>query len=105
MIILVLGALLIVVGVSSISFPELVNSLKENDHQQWKTLGSPPSHAFSQTIGVFSWVLSKGYEQSASSSVIELGSKVFKKALIAKYLLLSGVVFLFVGFTITLINA
>jgi len=104
MLVLVLGALLIVTGVVSMSFPELVNSLKENDHQQWETLGSPPSYAFSKTTGVYSWVLSKGYERSDNPEVNKLGVKALKKALFAKYALLSGVAFLVIGFIIALFN-
>lgn len=105
MIILVLGALLIVVGVSQLSFPDMVNSIKENDHQQWTALGSPPAYAFSKTMGVFSWVLSRGYENSQSPEVVALGRKSLKKALTAKYALLAGVALLASGFVVALVGA
>lgn len=104
MTVLAIGALLIVIGILSISFPQLANSLKANDHQQWELLGSPPPYAFSKTIGVFSWILSHGYEKSASEEVMTLGKKALVKALIAKYSLLMGAVLLAVGFALALLT-
>lgn len=105
MIILTLGAILIAVGASQLSFPGLVNSLKENDHQQWTTLGSPPTYAFSKTLGVFSWILNRGYENSQSPEVVASGRKCLGKALFAKYSFLAGVLLLIIGFVVALAGA
>jgi hypothetical protein len=105
MIILVLGFLAILVGALSIQFPDLVKSLKENDFKQWEVLGSPPEYAFSKSIGVFSWVLDHGYEQSSSADVKLLGAKALSKAMLAKYALLLGVALVVLGFITTLSSA
>ncbi len=98
MIILTLGLLLIIAGALSIRFPDMVDSLKANDRSQWELLGSPPSYAFSKTIGVFSWILSRGYEQSPSPDVHRLGERYLNRARFAKYAMLCGAVLLSVGF-------
>ena len=104
MILLVPGMLLIIVGALSIRFPELVASLKKNDILQWQLLGSPPSHAFSKTIGVYSWVLEHGYEKSQSNEVSDLGKKSLHRALFAKHSLLIGVALVLCGFIAALIG-
>ena len=101
MLILVIGMLLIVSGVYFISFPELVDALRKNDHGQWLDLGSPPRHAFSKTLGVYLWVLQHGYQQSISNEVIQLGEQALQKAKIAKYCLTSGVLLVVIGFFYT----
>lgn len=105
MLILVAGMLLIVLGASLLRFPDLVESLRKNDHSQWELLGSPPAYAFSKTIGVFSWVLSRGYENSSSTEVSALGSEAFKKAIFAKYSLLIGVALVAGGFFVAVAMA
>lgn len=100
MLILTLGALLIVIGAVSMSFPKLCESLKLNDPEQWKTLGSPNGHSFADlggTSGVFTWVLQHGYEKSQSSDVVKLGVTALRKARFAKYSLQLGVVVGFVA--------
>lgn len=101
MAVLILGAVLIIVGALAISFPELCASLKSKDPDRWKLLGSPHGYAFSDlgsTIGVFTWVLSRGFESSPSDEVGALGKKALSKALFAKYCLLAGTFLALVGF-------
>jgi hypothetical protein len=105
MIILSLGMLLIIVGALSISFSDLCQSLKLNDEAQWKTLGTPIGISFTdlgKTIGVYSWVLGFGYEQSQNAEVVNLGKAALKKALFAKYTMMWGCIFLVLGFFLAL---
>lgn len=106
MIILAIGAILIVVGAISVSFPELCAALKNNDEAQWKQLGSPYGNTFThKTAGVFTWVLARGYAESSSEEVVVLGKKARTKALVSKYILLTGVALVCSGFAVALINA
>ena len=102
MTVLVIGMFLVICGALSMGFPELVESIKKNDRQQWEVLGSPPAYAFSKTIGVFSWVLGRGYEHCTNEEIVSLGRKVRPKALFAKYSMLVGVCMIAVGFVYTL---
>ncbi|ARU29222.1 hypothetical protein [Cellvibrio sp. PSBB006] len=101
MIILSIGMLLIVVGAVSISFSDLCCALKLNDESQWKTLGAPVGISFAdlgKTIGVYSWVLGFGYEQSHNAEIVNLGKAALKKALFAKYTMMWGCIFVVLGF-------
>jgi|SRR5690606_6076991 len=105
MVILSLGMLLIVVGALSISFSDLCQSLKLNDEGQWKTLGAPIGTSFTdlgKTIGVYSWVLGFGYEQSQNAEIVNLGKAALKKALFAKYTMMWGCIFVVLGFFLAL---
>lgn len=105
MIILSLGMLLIIVGAVSISFSDLCHALKLNDESQWKTLGAPIGVSFAdlgKTIGVYSWVLGFGYEQSQNTDIINLGKAALKRALFAKHTMLWGCVFVSLGFFLAL---
>jgi len=104
MTLIVLGLLFIVSASLFIQFPELVKSLKTNDEIQWKLLGSPTIYGSSKMISVFSWVLNRGYEKSPSPEVVVLGQIAFKKALILKYTLMIGVVFILLGIALALFN-
>lgn len=90
--------LFIMIGVFSIRFPELVACLKKHDSHQWKLLDSPPIYAFSKSIGVYSWILEHGYEQSKSCEVKTLGLKSLHRALFARHTILLGVALVIIGF-------
>jgi len=99
---LAVGALLILVGVFNLSFPELIRTLKANDLPQWEALGSPPPYAFHKTVGVVSWVLAHGYKNAFSAEIVHEGESALKKAVFAKYALITGVLCLVLGFIVTL---
>ena len=97
--------LLIVAGAVSISFSDLCRSLKLNDESQWKILGAPIGLSFvdlGKTIGVYSWVLGFGYEQSQNAEIVTLGKAALKRALFAKYTMAWGCIFVVLGFSIAL---
>jgi hypothetical protein len=105
MIILSLGLLLIIIGAVSISFADLCRALKLNDESQWKILGAPVGISVTdlgKTIGVYSWVLGFGYEQSQNTEIIHLGKAALKRALFAKYTMLWGCIFVVLGFFLAL---
>lgn len=105
MVILSLGMLLIVIGAVSISFSDLCRALKLNDESQWKMLGAPIGVSFAdlgKTIGVYTWVLGFGYEQSRNQDVVNLGKAALKKALFAKYTMVWGCIFVVIGFFLAL---
>lgn len=107
MIILTLGVVLIVVGAVSISFSDLCRSLKLNDQNQWRVLGAPSGTSFidlGKTIGVYSWVLGFGYEQSPNAEIVNLGKTALKRALFAKYTMAWGCLFVVSGFFMALLG-
>lgn len=108
MILLALGAFLIVLGALSLSFPVFCEKLKRYDEANWRLLGSPNGYSFADmglSSGTFSWILAQGYKKSPSEEVVAEGNKAFKKALFAKYALVSGCAFLCVGFGLALASA
>lgn len=102
MVVLVLGCFLLLGGVLLIRFPQFVALLRDNEPEQWQLLGAPPAHSFSKAIGVFNWVLARGYERCHDSSIVCEGRVVYRKALLAKQLMLAGVAFIVVGFCLQL---
>lgn len=102
MLLLVLGFMMTVSAALFIDFPDLVRALRTNDQDRWFTLGSPPEHAFSKSLGVFSWVLNHGFEQSSSKEVVFLGAQAYKKAITAKYMCLAGISLVIAGFALAL---
>ncbi|MCB2386784.1 hypothetical protein [Thalassolituus alkanivorans] len=101
MLFILIGSFLLIAGLLSINFEGLTQSLKEQDKAQWTKLGSPEGSSFidlGKTLGMFSWVLNQGYESSESPEVKERGRSDFKKAIIARRLLLSGSSLLIIGF-------
>ena len=102
MFILALGMLMAISGAMQIQFPKLVESLKMADKRQWELLGAPAKYDFSKTIGVYIWVLAEGYEELHDDNVVKLGRKAFKKALLAKYLMVTGIFLIVFGFIISL---
>ena len=105
MILLLIGAVFVALGSISISFPELCESLKRNDEQQWRKLGSPSGLSFrdlTRCIGVYSWVLKLGYKNSSSEDVKRLGAQAFRKARLTRYAIISSSFIAIIGFWITL---
>ena len=105
MVLVIMGGLLLFAGAFALRFPQLVDALHSDDRELWKTLGSPPPYAFSKTLGVFSWILSRGYEQSKSVAVQEQGRKALPRALFAQYTMLLGVVLLISGAVTALLES
>lgn len=108
MMLLAVGAMLIVLGSLSISFPQFCESLKREDPVNWERLGSPNGYSFADmglSSGTFSWILAQGYKNSCSEKVVQEGQRVYKKALFAKYSLVAGCAFCCVGFGIALASA
>jgi hypothetical protein len=100
MILLVFGFLLIVIGVFNINFPALAQVLKEYDLNQYNKLGKPTGFNImdnGKTLGLFSWVLNKGYETSNNAQILTIASKAYARALLAKYTMIGGVVLMIVG--------
>lgn len=105
MLVLVLGSFLIIAGVLSIRFPDLSKALFQYDMAQWERLGSPDGYSFSdlgKTIGLYSWVLSYGYQNSQSEEVQILGTQARKRAKFAKYIMQTGVALIVIGFVASL---
>ena len=105
MVLMIIGGLSFFTGVLALRFPRLVEALHGDDRPLWETLGSPPPYAFSKTLGVFSWILARGYEQSKSALVRELGRKSLPRALFAQYAMLLGVALLVSGAVVALVDS
>lgn len=102
MILLVIGFFVIVSGILAMGYPELVQALKEEDSETWHALGSPPPRAFHKTIGVYLWLLGKGYQSSKSENVRILGEKARPRSKFTKMALLLGVGLIILGFGLAL---
>lgn len=98
MILLAIGIVLVTAGILSIRFPELSDSLKQHDHQQWQILYSTKRLPLS--LGVYNWVLNHGYEQSASGDVISTGKKALHQAQLAQHLIHVGIALSIIGFIV-----
>lgn len=106
--ILLIGMILIVVGVFSIQFKDLCSALESSDKSQWKLLGSPKGLSFAdlgKTLGLYSWILDYGFDQSSDTKIVQQGRAAYRKALFAKYTLLWGCTFLVLGYGLSLFGA
>lgn len=102
MIVLVVGFFLIIIGVFAMRYSEFITVLKEEDNENWLVLDSPSPHALIKVVGVYSWLLSRGYEKSASANVQALGEKNRDRAQFTKFSLTIGAVLVVVGFGLAL---
>jgi hypothetical protein len=101
MFILVLGFLVLIAGILSMQLPALDSALKEQDNDQWQIIMTPSASNFIVSAGIiqlFCWVLDQAYLKSKKPDIQSLGAAAFAKATRAKYLMLSGVVLVLVGF-------
>lgn len=105
MIFIVLGFSLLAIGAVSINFVILSKLLQVHDKNQWSSLGSPQGRSFidlGKTLGLFSWVLNRGYEQSVNEEIRRQGRVSRARAVFARYSLLVGVACLSLGFILAL---
>ncbi|MCR6653465.1 MAG: hypothetical protein NVV73_19080 [Cellvibrionaceae bacterium] len=105
MAVLVLGFLVLIFGLGMMRNSELDRVLKENDEAEWTTVMRPSSSGYVNSFGtipLFTWVLGRGYEKSASEQVRTIGSVALKKAQLAKNCMLIGVALIAIGFALAL---
>ena len=101
-VLLILGSVLLLCGALALRFPLLVDALREGDPDTWKKLGSPSRIAFSKTFGLFSWILARGFEQSASPAVRAAGRSAMRRAQFARNAMLLGATLMVAGGAIAL---
>jgi len=105
MVVLVLGFLVLICGLLMMRNSELDRVLKKNDEAEWTTVMRPSPSGYVNSFGIiplFTWVLGRGYEKSASEQVRTVGSASLKRARLAKYCMLIGVVLIAIGFALAL---
>lgn len=105
MVVLVLGFLVLIGGVLMMRNSELDRVLKQNDEAEWVMVMRPSPAGYVNSFGViplFTWVLGRGYEKSASEKVRTIGSASLLRAKLAKYCMLTGVALISIGFALTL---
>ncbi len=105
MAVLVFGILVLICGLVMMCNSELDRVLKENDEAEWTTVMRPSPSGFVNSFGtipLFTWVLGRGYEKSTSEQVRIIGSTAFKKAKLAKYCMLIGVMLIAIGLSLAL---
>lgn len=105
MAVLVLGFLVLIYGLAMMRNSGLDRVLKENDEAEWTTVMRPSPSGYVNSFGIiplFIWVLDRGYEKSASEQVRAVGSASLKRARLAKYCLLFGLVLIVIGFGLAL---
>jgi hypothetical protein len=108
MAVLVLGFLVLIGGVLMMRNSELDRVLKENDEAEWTTVMRPSPSGYVNSFGLiplFTWILGRGYEKSASERVRTVGSASLRKAKLAKYCMLMGVALISIGFALALFMA
>jgi hypothetical protein len=74
--------------------------LRQQDEALWLQLDSPSGYALvdhGKTVEVFSWVLERGFEQSASPEVQAQGIHAYKQAFIARTLMFCGLTLMVLG--------
>lgn len=100
MLVTLIGWCILFVGVLLIRFPRFCQVLRQQDEALWLELDSPSGYAFAdhaKTYAVFSWVLERGFEQSVSQEVQQLGISAYKQAFIARTLMFVGLCMMLVG--------
>lgn len=105
MAILVLGFFVLIFGLGMMRNTGMDRVLKEYDEAEWTTVMRPSSSGYVisfGTIPLFIWVLNRGYEQSASEQVKNIGSVALKRAQLARNCMLIGVVLITIGFGLAL---
>ena len=108
MALLVFGFLVLLIGVMMMRNSEMDRALKKFDADVWTTIMSPSPSGYVNSFGIiplFSWILTQGFEDSESLEVKELGKLAFKKAKLAKYCMLLGVLMMILGLALSVIMA
>jgi len=106
MAILLLGVIILLIGIWMMRNTEMDALLKAKDKDAWVTVMRPSPSGYVNSFGIiplFSWILSHGYENSSSEEVKVLGGKALRRANTARYLMLSGILFMVIGFFVTLL--
>ena len=105
MTILVLGCIVFLIGLGLMRNEKMNFLLKSRDHETWNTVMQPQPSGYVDSFGtiqLFTWILSHGYEKSSSEEVRALGHKALRRAKLSKYFMLTGIVFMVVGFFVAL---
>jgi hypothetical protein len=100
MLVTLIGWFILLVGMLLIRFPHFCQVLRQQDEALWQQLDCPSGYALvdhGKTVEVFSWLLERGFEQSASIEVQELGISAYKQAFIARILMFSGLFMMVAG--------
>ena len=105
--VLAAGFMLMALGVFTIRYVKLSTAIKEEDEIAWNVI-SAPSGAFpgmSASLGLFHWLLNQGYDHTESHRVKTEAKRALIRARVSKYLLLTGIFTLSIGFPVSLIVA
>lgn len=100
MAILVLGIIAFIFGLAMTRNTEMDSLLQRDDNETWRRVMSPSSRGYVSSFGtiqLFSWILSHGYENSISPQVQSLGNKLIRRANMAKYVMVLGVLLIVIG--------
>lgn len=100
MLVTLIGWFVLLVGMLLIRFPHFCQVLRQQDEALWLQLDSPSGYALvdhGKTIEVFSWLLERGFEQSSSQEVQQLGISAYKQAFVARTLMFSGLTMMVLG--------
>lgn len=107
MALLVFGFLVLLIGILKMRNSELDDLLKKNDPEEWTSVMRPTQSGYVNSLGIiplFSWILNCRYEASDNQELQVVGRVALKKARIAKYTMLSGVILMILGFAVSLIK-
>jgi hypothetical protein len=100
MLVTLIGWFILLAGMLLVRFPHFCQVLRQQDEALWLQLDSPSGYALvdhGKTVEVFSWVLERGFEQSASPEVQAQGINAYKQAFIARTLMFCGLTLMVLG--------
>ncbi|ABV88948.1 hypothetical protein [Shewanella pealeana] len=99
MAVLALGFMIMFLGLAFMGLPELNRVLKLHDRALWDSLqGSKASFISSfDRMTLFSWTLSRGFENSENIDIQYAGLLAYKRATRVKYIILAGISLIIIG--------
>ncbi|AFU98769.1 hypothetical protein [Simiduia agarivorans] len=90
------GLLMLVFAFLLVRFPLLAEALRQHHSQLWLQLGRPEPWSFHQSLGLFSWVLARGFDQTPG--LLILGEQALVRARWARSLFVVGFGCLVLGY-------
>lgn len=96
MVLVTVGLLMLVAAFLLVRFPLLAEALRQHHTPLWRQLGRPEPWSFHQSLGLFSWVLARGFDQTPG--LISLGEEALTRARWARSLFAVGAACLVLGY-------
>lgn len=82
------GLVMLMAAFLLVRFPLLAEALRQHHSQLWLQLGRPEPWSFHQSLGLFSWVLARGFDKTPG--LLTLGEEALVRARWARTLFVAG---------------